>query len=193
MAEEVTSHECSVCSCTYTDDEGGVQGEFGILPVSFCPTCFSCMCDMAQQFNDPDAYDEDEIKPEHAELMRHLRGIKRIVINDGTGDFHLSFKAQVMYLERAGIAYRLVDQLSREEQSRLGSKIIVEDGTEWNDWYIERDDPALVAVVRELGIDAGKTTDIKLRVVEIPADVRWQITHTSSGKEWISEEHRTWR
>jgi hypothetical protein len=44
------SHKCTVCSCDYTDDEGGVQGHFGILPVSFCPTCFSCMCDMASQF-----------------------------------------------------------------------------------------------------------------------------------------------
>jgi hypothetical protein len=51
--QEIESHKCSVCSCDYTDDEGGVQGFFGMLPVSFCPTCFSCMCDMASQFNDP--------------------------------------------------------------------------------------------------------------------------------------------
>ena len=44
------THKCNVCSCDYTDDEGGVEGHFGILPVSFCPTCFSCMCDMASQF-----------------------------------------------------------------------------------------------------------------------------------------------
>jgi hypothetical protein len=48
--EAVDNHQCSVCSCDYTDDEGGIQGYFGILPVSFCPTCFSCMCDMASQF-----------------------------------------------------------------------------------------------------------------------------------------------
>jgi hypothetical protein len=45
-------NKCNVCSCTYTDDEGGVQGYFGMIPVSFCPTCFSSMCDMVQQMNE---------------------------------------------------------------------------------------------------------------------------------------------
>ncbi len=52
--QETVDHKCSVCSCDYTDDEGGIQGYFGILPVSFCPTCFSCMCDMASQFLEPE-------------------------------------------------------------------------------------------------------------------------------------------
>jgi hypothetical protein len=42
-------HKCSVCSCDFTDDEGGVIGYFGILPVAFCPTCHSCMVDMVTQ------------------------------------------------------------------------------------------------------------------------------------------------
>ena len=42
-------HKCSVCSCDFTDDEGGVIGYFGILPVAFCPTCHSCMVDMVSQ------------------------------------------------------------------------------------------------------------------------------------------------
>jgi hypothetical protein len=47
-----TEHKCSVCQYEFTDDEGGVHGEFGIIPVSFCPTCFSCMCDMVEQLDD---------------------------------------------------------------------------------------------------------------------------------------------
>jgi hypothetical protein len=43
-------HKCSVCSCDFTEDEGGVLGYFGILPVAFCPTCFSSMLDMAEQY-----------------------------------------------------------------------------------------------------------------------------------------------
>jgi hypothetical protein len=43
-------HRCNVCSCNYTDEESGVEGYFGMLPVAFCPTCFSSMCDMVQQF-----------------------------------------------------------------------------------------------------------------------------------------------
>lgn len=42
---------CTVCSSEFTDDEGGVVGNFGMMPVAFCPTCFSCMLDMADQFN----------------------------------------------------------------------------------------------------------------------------------------------
>jgi hypothetical protein len=45
-------HKCNVCSCTYTDAEGGVEGYFGMIAVAFCPTCFSSMCDMVQQMND---------------------------------------------------------------------------------------------------------------------------------------------
>jgi hypothetical protein len=35
---------CSVCACDFDlKQEGGIAGEFGILPVAFCPTCYSCM------------------------------------------------------------------------------------------------------------------------------------------------------
>lgn len=44
-----TDHRCNVCECNYTDDEGGIQGYFGMLPVAFCPTCYSCMTDMVSQ------------------------------------------------------------------------------------------------------------------------------------------------
>jgi hypothetical protein len=46
------NHVCSVCSCDYTEDEGGVEGNIGILPVAFCPTCFSGLCDMFQQYTE---------------------------------------------------------------------------------------------------------------------------------------------
>jgi hypothetical protein len=44
-----TDHICTVCSCEFSDDEGGIQGFFGILPVAFCPTCYSSIYDMVQQ------------------------------------------------------------------------------------------------------------------------------------------------
>tara|TARA_R110000868_G_scaffold62677_5_gene189231 strand:- start:653 stop:847 length:195 start_codon:yes stop_codon:yes gene_type:complete len=52
-----SEHECSVCSCEYTDEEGGVEGFFGIIPVAFCPNCFTCMCDMVEQYM---GYGEEE-------------------------------------------------------------------------------------------------------------------------------------
>jgi len=47
-----TDHECSICQCDFTDDEGGIQGYIGILPVAFCPTCYSGICDMVSQLDD---------------------------------------------------------------------------------------------------------------------------------------------
>ena len=46
-----TDHKCSVCQCDFTDDEGGVQGYLGILPVAFCPFCFSGLCSMVWQLD----------------------------------------------------------------------------------------------------------------------------------------------
>lgn len=54
-------HVCDVCSCDFTSDEGGVSGYFGILPVEFCPNCFSCMCDMVEEMC---VYGEEEEEEE---------------------------------------------------------------------------------------------------------------------------------
>ena len=41
---------CSICQCEFDlDAEGGTKGEFGILPVAFCPPCLSSMFDMVKQ------------------------------------------------------------------------------------------------------------------------------------------------
>jgi hypothetical protein len=47
-----TDHKCNVCQCDFSDDEGGIQGYFGILPVAFCPTCYASMCDMVGQLDE---------------------------------------------------------------------------------------------------------------------------------------------
>lgn len=68
-----TAHQCNVCQCDYTDDEGGVEGYLGILPVAFCPTCFAGLCDMVGQLNerDWDGLSHDEIM----ELIDKYSGI----------------------------------------------------------------------------------------------------------------------
>ena len=59
-----------------------------------------------------------------------------------------------------------------------------------NNWSIERNDPALVATVRELGEEAnGECAD--LEIVEIPDDVKWHIEEYD-GMESIHEDHRVW-
>jgi len=61
-----TEHKCNVCQCDFDDDEGGVQGYLGILPVAFCPTCFAGLCDMVGQYDarDWEGLTDEEI--EHA-------------------------------------------------------------------------------------------------------------------------------
>ena len=180
------THQCNVCSCEYTDDEGGVEGNFGMLPVSFCPTCFSCMCDMASQYMDPD---QDESNPDYNELIRHLKGIRRVVINDQHGGFGLSHEAKVKYLTLSGIAFTLEDQPDRDTQFKKGPLIMV-CGHEYWERDIDRDDPVLVTVVQEMG-DSASGEHAKLKIVEIPADIEWQIDEYD-GSEWVAEKHQVW-
>ena len=44
--EDEAIHTCTACSCEFSDDEGGVVGDFGMLPMAFCPTCLSCIYSM---------------------------------------------------------------------------------------------------------------------------------------------------
>lgn len=43
------AHTCSVCSTIYTEAEGGVEGDFGVMPVCFCPWCYASCVDMVFQ------------------------------------------------------------------------------------------------------------------------------------------------
>jgi hypothetical protein len=185
--QEIDAHQCSVCSCDYTDDEGGVEGNFGILPVSFCPTCFSCMCDMAAQYFD--LGEDGESNPQHDELIQHLRGYRDIVINTQHGGFGLSRDAQIAWLERSGIAYTTVERDDRHSNQRWGPHILV-NGTHWYDRNIARDDAVLVGLVQELGKDSW-SDHARLKIVRVPADVAWQIEEYD-GLEWVAEQHRTW-
>jgi hypothetical protein len=55
---------------------------------------------------------------------------------------------------------------------------------------IERDDPALVQAVQELGeVANGRFAD--LAIVDIPDDIDWSIEEYD-GLEHIAERHRTW-
>jgi hypothetical protein len=131
-----------------------------------------------------------EVNPDHEELLKELRGVQRIVINTCYGGFSLSRDATLKYLELAGIEYALVEQEDRERQLRLGDRIMVE-GHEFSSRSIDRDDPALVSVVRQLGSKAGGEY-AKLKIVEVPGGVEWGIEEYD-GREWIAEVHRVWQ
>lgn len=58
--KDIKMNTCSVCSCDFSlEDEGGIQGDFGIIPVSFCPTCLCCMEDMCDQLRE--GYEDEQI------------------------------------------------------------------------------------------------------------------------------------
>lgn len=65
-------------------------------------------------------------------------------------------------------------------------------GRYWDTWTRSaRDDAMIVRVVEELGEKAnGKCA--KLKVVEIPDGIEWEIDEYD-GNEHVCEKHRTWR
>lgn len=92
--------------------------------------------------------------------------MKKIVINECYGGFGLSKKA--------------LDKLA----------FIKNKSNIW-EHDIDRDDPDLVEVVDMLGHESWSQCS-KLKIVEIPESVEWQI-EDYDGLEWIAEKHRTWR
>jgi len=126
---------------------------------------------------------------DHSEIIRHLRGIRHVVINRCHGGFGISPAAQLLYLQRSMTEYTVEDRESRDETERYGQLIRV-DGVPWDGRYIARDDTVLVSVIRELGTKSyGQFA--KLKIVEVPADVNWVIDDYD-GQEWVAEVHRRW-
>ncbi len=124
-------------------------------------------------------------KQEHP-IIKALRGIRKIVINSEHGGFGLSDLACRRYLELNQMTWE-----ERENEYASQGPLFYVNEKFWSDRNIDRDDPALVRVVQELGESAnGRYANLK--IVEIPADVQWEIQEYD-GLEWIAECHRTWR
>lgn len=43
---------CTICKSPYTEEQGGCEGELGIIPVQFCPFCLAGLADMFDQFRE---------------------------------------------------------------------------------------------------------------------------------------------
>jgi|TARA_Y100000310_G_scaffold39085_1_gene36676 hypothetical protein len=72
---------CSICRCEFDiKDEGGVEGEFGTLPVAFCHTCLSCIYNLVDELEEE--LEEDQVpwltKPELDTLQRKLSDMERL-------------------------------------------------------------------------------------------------------------------
>jgi hypothetical protein len=126
---------------------------------------------------------------EQEKIIRHLRGVRPVVINSCHGGFGLSHKARVLYLDRSRVDYTVEDRESRFSTQKFGPQILV-NGELFSDRDIARDDPVLVSVVHELG-ERAWGVHAELKIVEIPAAVKWQIDEYD-GWEWVAEVHRRW-
>ncbi len=134
--------------------------------------------------------------------------MKKVVINKCYGGFGLSHKGVMRYAEIKRITlYPWLDDRTKEvygERARIGNEEILhhyftqpvpesgeyEEGSYFSARDIQRDDPALVQLVEEMGAAAnGWCTD--LEVVEIPDSVEFTIEEYD-GIEWVAEAHRTW-
>lgn len=141
----------------------------------------------------------------------------KVVINACYGGFGLSHEGMMRYGEIKGIALypehdsqfpslKLVTYWTVPEDQRPA----ITDQTEWHvmsledriasnkavsastlyDRDIPRSDAALVQVVEEMGA-AASGRHARLKVVEIPDDVQWEIDEYD-GNEHVAEVHRTW-
>ena len=57
--KQIQMFECTICDCKFSEQEGGLQrGVIGMIPISFCPTCFSGIMEMADYFRGKDEEEE---------------------------------------------------------------------------------------------------------------------------------------
>ncbi|MGN7930325.1 hypothetical protein ACTJI5_09695 [Sphingopyxis sp. 22461] len=139
--------------------------------------------------------------------------MRKIVVNRCHGGFGLSHAGVLAYARHKGITlypehdgkpygfwtYWLVPTDKRPPDQDNWHEMTLEERQASNAAWdaasltpsdIARDDPALVAAVEELGVEANGDF-AKLDVTPIPADVSWHIEEYD-GREWIAESHRTW-
>lgn len=110
----------------------------------------------------------------------------KIVINKCYGGFGLSEEAVLLYAKKKGL--NLI--IERNKGLKLNHYYLNEkkDGNYFCERDIQRNDPILVQVVKELGVKANGYS-AELKIVEIPDDMKWEIEEYD-GKEWVSEAHR---
>lgn len=136
----------------------------------------------------------------------------KIAINACFGGFSLSEAAVRAYAQKKGLpiypelgkfglmTYWVVPENQRVKEAPGGfMSMSIDERKKYNETYraqtiydrdIPRDDADLIAVIEEMG-EAANGEHARLRVIEIPDDVQWQIDDYD-GNESISEVHRTW-
>lgn len=120
----------------------------------------------------------------------------KVVINRCYGGFGLSEEAFDRLLNAKGVAYEkgkskygIKDSPDYYHAGHVGDDEFYISAYEYHSWE-NRADQDLVRIVEELGEESwGRFA--KLKVVNIPDDVEWNIEEYD-GIEWVAEKHRTW-
>lgn len=134
----------------------------------------------------------------------------KIAINNCYGGFSLSIAGVRRYAELKGktayffTGYGSYIPIPPEEEEATGIFFTAFDtpdielitGEKGDDHYIPsrpegRTDPDLIKVIEELGSEKASGACAKIKIVEIPDDVAWEIDDYD-GIESIHEVHRSW-
>lgn len=138
----------------------------------------------------------------------------KVVINNCFGGFGLSFDAMMLYAKYKGFdLYAFTEAKDASGKVMFGKQKFVsvqkgdkpfithyakkplidgkpDEKSYFSERDIKRDDPLLIRVVEELK-DVANAKYAKLKVVEIPYDVKYKIDEYD-GNESIHEVHRSW-
>lgn len=75
--------------------------------------------------------------------------------------------------------------------SQQAEDLLKERNYDYNHVETWRTDPILISVIEDLGSEKVSGEWARIKIIEIPDDVDWQIGEYD-GIEWIEEKHRTW-
>jgi hypothetical protein len=122
--------------------------------------------------------------------------MQKILINTQHGGYNLSDVAIMKLLELKGIVTYPEKGIFGEFNiyfltPRTGNTHDDNARKAFNIDKIKRDDPDLIRVVEELGVDVASGRFCQLKIVEIPDDIKW-IIEEYDGLEWVAEDHETW-
>jgi hypothetical protein len=139
----------------------------------------------------------------------------KVAINRCFGGFGLSHEAVLRYFEIKGItvypeqsqdSWKFWTYWTVKPEDRIESKegdafytMPIEERRAYNQAQseqtlyerdIERNDPALIQAIEELG-DKANGRFAEIAIVEVPDDVKWHI-YEYDGLEHVAEDHRNW-
>jgi hypothetical protein len=119
----------------------------------------------------------------------------KVVINRCFGGFGISNLAFEKLLERKGVEFQKVPAKFKFHDDvfdyyKAGSEQSDATYISEYEFYEQRNDPDLIAVIEEMGKDSWGWAS-ELAIVEIPDDVDWHISEYD-GLEHVAENHRTW-